>query len=75
MSIAELAEKSLPTVNELLPRCTPTGAWCLGIICALAWNDGIEPHFTILELAAKCPSVDQAVELYEEFKALRAKRN
>jgi hypothetical protein len=72
MSVAELAEKSLATVNELLPRCEPTGAYCIGLMCALAWRDGLDPPRTLLELAAKCPSVEDAAELYREFKALRA---
>lgn len=72
MTIEELAEKSLPKVNELLRSTAAAGAYCLGLVCALAWRDEIEPPATLLDMAAKCPSPEQAVELYREFVALRA---
>jgi len=72
MSIEALAEKSLPKINELLPNASTSGAYCLGVICCLAWRDGIEPPATLLDMAAKCPSPEQAVALYDEFRALRS---
>jgi hypothetical protein len=67
----ELIDKALPTVSELLPGCTAIGAYCLGAVNALAWQDYVEVPRNVLELAAKCTSVRDAVELYREFRAGR----
>ena len=71
INLGELIEKTLPTVNELLPGSTPMGAYSLGLICALAWSEAIEPPRSLLELAATCESVEQASGLYREFRELR----
>jgi hypothetical protein len=69
--IGEAIEKTLPVVNELLPGTGPIGAYCLGTICALAWQDRMEPPRSLLEMAVKCPSIEQAAELYREYHLLR----
>jgi hypothetical protein len=72
MTIEELAEQSLPAVNELLKGSTAAGAYCLGLLCAMAWKDGMVPPRMLLDMAAKCPSPEQAAELYREFLAFRS---
>lgn len=67
-------ERTLPAVNDLLPQCDAIGGYCLGVMCALGWNDGLVPPPSLLELAITCSSVEQAVELYRAFVALRAYR-
>lgn len=71
-TVEDLAEQSLPAINELLESATPAGAYCLGLLCAMAWKDGVVPPRMLLDLAAKCPSPEEATKLYEEFLAFRS---
>jgi hypothetical protein len=71
MTREALIEKTLPTVNELLPGCTPMGAYCLGAVCSLAWRDERELPRHVLELATKCRTIGMADDLYREFAAGR----
>ncbi len=64
-------EETLDTVNELLPAASATGAYCLGAVCAFAWQEGIQPPKSILEMAVKCESVEKAVDIYATLKSLR----
>lgn len=69
--MSEAIEKTLPAVNELLPGASPMGSYCLGLICALAWEDRAQPPRSLLDMAARCDSIEQAAALWQEFHVLR----
>jgi hypothetical protein len=51
--------KYLDLVNELLRTATPMGAYGVGLVSALAWQQGLEPNETDLHYAVKCSTVKQ----------------
>jgi hypothetical protein len=60
--------EQLAIVNQLLPHCSPGGAYSLGAICSLAWRDNLELPRELLEKAAACASVQQVDILYSEYR-------
>lgn len=72
MTREKAIEQTLPAVNELLAKAPPAiGAYCMGAICALAWQDNEPAARTILEVAAECTEVKQAAALWREFARAR----
>jgi hypothetical protein len=72
MKPAELQamQKSLPALNEVLTTCDAHGAYCVGIITSLAWQEGRETPLSILKLASECKSVEDAFVLYQTCKSV-----
>jgi hypothetical protein len=54
------SEETVAVVNELIPQAKQWGAYCMGLVCAVSWNNGAEPPRTVLEAAAECESLEQA---------------
>lgn len=66
-------QATLDIVNELLqkPGLTSMNGYCVGVICALAWEAREEPPRTVLEAAADVESIEQAIGLWQSWKRLR----
>ncbi len=73
MTQEQIIERDLPVVNELLPTCHAMGAYCLGMVTALLWNEGLETPRSFLKRASECNSVEEAAEAYLDLKAVLAR--
>jgi hypothetical protein len=51
--------KYFDLVNELLPSATPMGAYCVGLVSVLAWQDGTDPNESDLRSAVRCSTIKQ----------------
>jgi hypothetical protein len=63
--------QNLDTINRLLKSADPTGAYALGLVSALAEQDGVTAPDTLLEAAAKCQTAAAADDLYKTCAELR----
>jgi hypothetical protein len=72
MKFAEMQamQTSLPALTEVLKTCSAHGAYCVGIVTSLAWQEGRETPLSILRLASECKSVEDAFILYQTCKSL-----
>lgn len=48
-------------LNELLRNATPMGAYSVGLVSALAWQDGLDPNEAELRAALKCSTFKQVI--------------
>jgi hypothetical protein len=49
--------KYFDLVNELLSTATPMGAYCVGLVSAVAWQQGLDPDETELRYAVRCSNL------------------
>jgi hypothetical protein len=70
----QLMETYLEIANEIIPTATPAGAYCIGLVTALAWKQSVWPERAVLRTAALSQTVDDAVALFDEWESLRARR-
>jgi hypothetical protein len=54
-------------LHELLAHATPMGAFCLGIVVAMAYENDLEPDGELMREAARSESVAPAVELFNRW--------
>lgn len=67
-------EKYFDLLNSILPRATPMGAYCVGLVSALGWQNGLDPNESVLHAAAECSTAIQAIEMYSEWEKLQRRR-
>jgi hypothetical protein len=65
----------LAMVNEILAGdISAEGAYCLGLVSAMAEIDGLgAPQRIVLELAAQCRRMADAADVFEQWRELRTK--
>ena len=63
----------LALVNEILPKATPMGAYAIGLITTLAWQNGLDPNRSVMEAAMACPDIASAIDVFETWRALQEK--
>lgn len=68
--------QNLDLINALLAKMTDDPkrapkAYALGLICALAEIDGVVAPDEVLNAAAGCETVADAIKLYQAFRDLR----
>lgn len=64
-------DEYLDLVNEMVPRATPEGAYCVGIVSEEAWRRAMQPDRQLLEAAVKCESLSEAVQLFDRWHGLK----
>lgn len=62
----------LKFTEELLFDCSEMGAYAVGMVSALCWMEGRVPPFVLLEEAARCASVAEAVGLFRASTVVRS---
>lgn len=70
LQLAGYTEEYLERVNSVLQssNITPMGAFCMGVVEAIARNGlGIMPDLTLLRAAASCERVSDAVAIAEKW--------
>lgn len=67
------SETCLAMVNELLSGASAEGAYCAGLISALAWHADEDPPRALIEVALTCTHISQAAELWKCYWELRRK--
>jgi hypothetical protein len=58
-------QRNLDRINEVLAGCDAMQAYCVGVICALAWREGKQPSHAMLVLSASLSTVAEAFELWK----------
>jgi hypothetical protein len=66
-----MTDEYIEIINDLLPKASAVGGYCIGMVAAAAWQDGLTPTRELLEGAALCPGPQAAVDLFAEWKASR----
>lgn len=70
MSIV-ITDEYLDLANEIVPHTNAVGAYCVGLVSALAWENGLEPTRFVLEAAADCGTITQALEMFDSWQKLQ----
>lgn len=58
-------------VNEIVPKTRAEGAYCIGLVSALAWQHDLDPTRAVLEAAADCNSIPDALEMFDTWRKLQ----
>jgi hypothetical protein len=66
-----LSIEYLDLVNEIVPTASAEGAYCVGLVSVLAWQHGLEPNRAVLEAAADCKSIPDALEMFDTWRKLQ----
>ncbi len=69
-----MTNEYLDLVNEIVPKATAEGAYCIGLVSVLAWQHDLEPTRAVLEAAADCKSIPDALEMFDTWRKLQNAR-
>lgn len=64
MAKISMGPRYFDLINKHLPGKPAMGAYCMGMVSALAMQDDLEPDDGLLELVSDCERVPKAYELY-----------
>lgn len=67
MSLPVISQTYLDMVNEIVPKASAEGAYCIGLVSALAFEKGLEPSRSLLVLAAQCRNIPQAISCFMDW--------
>jgi hypothetical protein len=68
-----MTKESFAIIDELLQRAASAGAFCMGMVCAAASESGREPSLALLSSAARCKSLEEAMDAFEQWAALQGR--
>lgn len=60
-----MTQEYLDLVNELLPKTSAEGAYCIGIVSAFAWAKEMEPDRVLLKAAGECKTIREAIDTFQ----------
>lgn len=63
----KLLDSYLKIANGIIPGATPMGAYCVGLVTALAWKNNLWPPAAVLETAALSATTAEAIALFEQW--------
>ncbi len=66
-----LTPEYMDAVNEIVPQSTAEGAYCVGMVSVLAWQTEYQPDRGLLESAAACDTIPDALRVFELWLAKR----
>jgi len=64
---ARATEEYLDMVNEALPTATAIGAYAIGVVTTLAWQQKLDPTAELIRAAAECPNVESVLFVFENW--------